>query len=535
VTGTQLSALMAGPSPHAVLDLRERAAYESGHIFRATNLPRRLLEFRLSQLVTAKRTPIVLCDADGRLAALALPAVRAMGFTDVRVLDGGLDAWRREGRGTITGINVPSKAFGEWALHALRTPQIPPHELQAWIDGRRDMVIVDARTPEEYARGCIPGAWSMPGGELMLRIGELVKSPKTTIVVHCGGRTRSYIGAESLRRVGLPNPIVALENGTMGWELAGLTLERGAGRRVAEVSEASRKRAAAAAVLIAREDGIASIAAADLTALWARRAEENVALLDVRSREEYEEGHVAGAVWAPGGQVVQATDEYIAVRAARVVLICDGSGRSIMTAAWLKRMGLPGACVLAGGLPAWQAAGGAVESGHPDPEPWGFAAARAAVGTLAPIELSAALGAAQSPPAPASAPTILNVDQSDVYARGHVPGAAWLCRSRLEWKAPQALPDRARPLVLTCRDGRHSTLAAAALARLGYASLRVLEGGTQAWEAKGLTLETGKSRLLDESDDVVLKPYEKGRDAMEAYLKWEVDLDPAALDAARSK
>jgi rhodanese-related sulfurtransferase len=191
-------------------------------------------------------------------------------------------------------------------------------------------------------------------------------------------------------------------------------------------------------------------------------------------------------------------------------------------------MGLPGVSVLAGGLPAWQAAGGAVETGHPDPEPCGYAAARAAVGTLAPVELSAAVSAAQ-------APLVLNVDQSDVYARGHVPGAAWLCRSRLEWKAPQALPDRARALVLTCRDGRHSTLAAAALARLGYASVRVLEGGTQAWERKGLALETGKSRLLDETDDVVLKPYEKGREAMEAYLKWEVDLDPAALDAARSK
>jgi len=519
---------MAGPGPHAVLDLRERAAYESGHIFRATNLPRRLLEFRLPQLVTAKRTPIVLCDADGRLAALAMPAVRAMDFTDVRVLDGGLEAWRREGRGTITGINVPSKAFGEWALHTLRTPQVPPNELQAWIDGGHDMVIVDSRTPEEYARGCIPGAWSMPGGELMLRIGELAKSPKTTIVVHCGGRTRSYIGAESLRRMGLPNPIVALENGTMGWELAGLILERGAGRRVAKVSEASRKLAAAAAARIAQEDGIVSIAPAAIEALWARRAEENVALLDVRTREEYEEGHVAGAAWAPGGQAVQATDEYIAVRAARVVLTCDGSGRSVMTAAWLKRMGLPGVSVLAGGLPAWQAAGGAVETGHPDPDPWGYAAARAAVGTLAPVELSAVLGDAR-------VPLILSVDQSDVYARGHVPGAAWLCRSRLELKAPLALSDRARALVVTCRDGRHSTLAAATLARLGYGSVRVLEGGVQAWERRGLALETGKSRLLDEPDDVVLKPYEKGREAMEAYLKWEVDLDPAALDAARSK
>src|SRR3970040_134568 len=181
-------------------------------------------------------------------------------------------------------------------------PRGPPHELKAWIDGGRDMVIVDSRTPEEYARGCIPGAWSMPGGELMLRIGELAKSPKTTIVVHCGGRTRSYIGAESLRRMGLPNPIVALENGTMGWELAGLTLERGGGRRVAAVSEASRTRAAAAALLIAEEDGIASIAPARITALWARRAEEYVALLAVRTREEYEEGQVAGAAWAPGGQ-----------------------------------------------------------------------------------------------------------------------------------------------------------------------------------------------------------------------------------------
>ena len=528
MTGAELSALMAGSSPHAVLDLRERAAYESGHIFRATNLPRRLLEFRLAQLVTARSTPIVLCDADGRLAALALPAVRAMGFTDVRVLDGGLEAWRREGRGTISGINVPSKAFGEWALHTLRTPQVPPHELRAWIDGGRDMVIVDSRTPEEYARGCIPGAWSMPGGELMLRIGELAKTPKTTIVVHCGGRTRSYIGAESLRRMGLPNPIVALENGTMGWELAGFTLERGASRRVDEVSEASGKRAADAAARIAKEDGITCITPAALSALWARRAEENVALLDVRTREEYEEGHVAGAAWAPGGQAIQATDEYIAVRAARVVLVCDGAGRSIMTAAWLKRMGLPHVVVLAGGLPAWKAAGGAVEAGHPDPEPWGYAAARAAVATLPPVELSAALDGGQ-------APLVLSVDQSDVYARGHVPGAAWLCRSRLELKAPQALPDRARAIVLTCRDGRHSTLAGATLARLGYASVRVLEGGTQAWEREGLALGTGKSRLLDETDDIVLKPYDKGRDAMEAYLKWEVDLDPAALDAARSR
>ena len=71
------------------------------------------------------------------------------------------------------------------------------------------------------------------------------------------------------------------------------------------------------------------------------RDRENVSLLDVRTREEYEAGHVPGSIWAPGGQAVQATDEYVAVRAGWIVLICDGFGRSIMTAGWLKRMGFP--------------------------------------------------------------------------------------------------------------------------------------------------------------------------------------------------
>ncbi len=167
MTPRELAPLMAGEASHAVLDVRERAAYERGHIFRATSLPRRLLEFRLRDLVSAQGTPLVLCDGDGTLAALASPMVRAMGYTDVRTLEGGLHDWCAEGRATVTGINVPSKAFGEWALHHLGTPEIPPHELKRRIDGGEDLVIVDSRTPEEYHRGCIPGSVGMPGGELM--------------------------------------------------------------------------------------------------------------------------------------------------------------------------------------------------------------------------------------------------------------------------------------------------------------------------------------------------------------------------------
>src|SRR5207253_7712782 len=128
--------------------------------------------------------------------------------------------------------------------------------------------------------------------------------------------------------------------------------------------------------------------------------------------------HIAGAVWAPGGQAVQATDEYIAVRAASIVLVCDGFARSVMTASWLRRMGFPDVAVLAGGLPAWTAAGGAGERKHPTVVPSAWEAARQRVARVAPGDLGTGL--------------ILSVDQSDAYARGHVPGARWPWRRRLE-------------------------------------------------------------------------------------------------------
>ena len=262
--------------------------------------------------------------------------------------------------------------------------------------------------------------------------------------------------------MGLPNPIVALENGTMGWELAGLTLERGASRWPPAPSPAGRALAAKVAKRVAAEDGVPLISADDVKALVARGDRENVYILDVRTADEYASSHIAGAVWAPGGQAVQATDEYVGVRAATVVLACDGFARSVMTAAWLRRMGLPNAVALAGGLAAWKQAGGAVESGHPSAPVWGWEEVRRRVRTIAPGPLGDA--------------AVIDVDTSDVYARGHVPGATWMCRSRLELEIGTVAPDTARPVVVTCADGVQSTLAAVTLADIGYSAVRVLDG-----------------------------------------------------------
>ncbi|MFM7610663.1 MAG: rhodanese-like domain-containing protein, partial [Alphaproteobacteria bacterium] len=88
-------------------------------------------------------------------------------------------------------------------------------------------MILDSRPMDEFNRLSIPGAVDVPGGELVYRIGEFVARPETTVVVNCAGRTRSIMGAESLRSAGIPNKVVALRNGTMGWELAGFKCDHG--------------------------------------------------------------------------------------------------------------------------------------------------------------------------------------------------------------------------------------------------------------------------------------------------------------------
>src|SRR5207245_341862 len=134
-----------------------------------------------------------------------------------------------------------------------------------------------------------------------------------------------------------------------------------------------------------------------------------------------------------------------------------GVARSGMGASWLRRMGLPDVAVLAGGLSAWTDAGGAVEPGHPALVPFGWEAARQRVARVGPADLGSAL--------------IVSVDPSDAYAHRHVPGARWLCRSRLEWTIGTVAPDRQAPIVVTCADGVASTLAAAPLGRLGYTAV----------------------------------------------------------------
>jgi rhodanese-related sulfurtransferase len=272
------------------------------------------------------------------LLSSAAAVLMRNGYPDTFILKGGVDAWIAAGFEVFSGVNVPSKAFGEYIEHKNGTPNISAHELEKLIRDKANIVVLDSRPFDEYSRVSIPTGINVPGAELVLRAREIAPAPETTVVVNCAGRTRSIIGAQSLINAGLPNKVVALRNGTMGYSLAGFACDSGKNRRAPKVSSKTLDWARQAAQKVAQDCGVEQIDRVRLEALR-QDQQRTLYLFDVRDPGEYAAGHVSGAISAPGGQLVQATDQYVGTLGARIVLVDDAEVRAAMTGSWLRQMG----------------------------------------------------------------------------------------------------------------------------------------------------------------------------------------------------
>ena len=397
-------------------------------------------------------------------------AVRAeaMGYDAVHIMAGGAPAWGEAGYTLYAGVNVPSKTFGELLELERHTPRMTAQEVNQLQESNADHVIVDGRPFSEYTKFNIPGGICCPNGELALRIGDIVPDSKTTIVVNCAGRTRSILGAQTLIDAGITNPVFALENGTQGWFLAGLELQRGAVERHADDfnSDALQERRDQIASR-ARSAGVRFISATDADTLRAERGRTTY-LFDVRTDKEYGAGTVSGAVHAPGGQLVQATDQWVGVRGARIIVFDDDMIRAPMVAYWLSQLGHE-ALVLEGGL---QAAAGMAAAGP-----------REAEQTIPAVKSILAADVT------GSAAQLIDVRGSMAFREGHIEGARWSIRPRLA----QLNIDASRPVVLI---GGGDTLALAAkdLAEAGCNDISQLGGGPDRWRAAGLNVVTTGQR-----------------------------------------
>jgi rhodanese-related sulfurtransferase/predicted metal-dependent enzyme (double-stranded beta helix superfamily) len=496
----------------ALVDVREEGPYAQSHPLFAINLPYGRIEVEAYRRIPRRDTPVVVYDNGEGLALQAIPVFQRLGYSQLSVLQNGLAGWAAAGGELFRDVNVPSKSFGELVEAQRKTPSFSAHEVKALLDRGSDMVLLDARRFDEYQTMSIPGAVNVPGGELVLRARSLAPSPTTRIVVNCAGRTRSIIGAQSLINSGIPNPVCALRNGTIGWTLAGLDLVKGATQRFGEISDNDRSKAAASALALLFRAGVPRVEQATVKQ-WLSETDRNTYVFDVRTPEEYAQGHWPGAICAPGGQLVQETDHFIGVRGSRVVVYDDDGVRASMTASWLAQMGWQVAVLKDITSQDLQSKTAVSEDELPL--------------TLAPLTVV-------DPPTlktwlanRSNLSMVIDVGDSATYVKRHIPGAWWLLRSQLAQDFSRV--HKANRYVLTCGDGRISRYAVAELQPLLRPGVEVLwlPGGNAAWQAAGFSTQQGESYLASPRIDRYRRPYESTDNpalAMQAYLDWESGL-----------
>ena len=495
----------------AILDVNDGAPFADGHILVASNVPPAGLEITVPLLVPRRSTRTVLTDTDGSGAVAAAAILESAGYDAVWCLRGGNTAWKAAGFGLFAGSNIVSKAFGELVELRKGTPHLEAHELAQWRAEGRSFVQVDSRPLAEYRTVSLPGSTNCPGAELVYRVPAIVDDPDTPIVVNCAGRTRSIIGAQSLRDAGIPNPVFALKNGTMGWQIAGLPVAKGESNLVPEPTGEGLNSARALAAGVASSDGTGFIDWQTLQS-WMADTTRTTYVFDVRQMDAYELAHVPGSVNAPGGQLVQTTDTFASVRHARIVLVDEHKVQAIMTAHWLSLMG-------------WDvnvlrdAEVHMTERGIPAPP--ALMPVDPRVVPVAHDELAAMRSAGEC--------EVIDVGESYWYRQGRIPGSWYSKRAGLGAALDRF--DKDRTLVFVCTNGTVSPHIAGDAVRMGFHDVRVLQDGRSGWRRGGGDIEIidmeDDDRLLSPTDDMWYPPWarkEGALQAMEQYLTWETGL-----------
>ncbi|MBV7483405.1 rhodanese-like domain-containing protein [Bordetella sp. BOR01] len=509
VDARELKAWIHDEAELALLDVREHGQFGENHLFFAVPLPYSELELHIARLVPRVGTRTVIYgDADtGPAVQAAAHALEGLGYSQVHVLRGGIQAWRDAGYATFAGVNLPSKTFGEIAEHVYHTPSVSARKLHDMLnDAAEDIVVLDGRPVAEYRKMNIPGAICCPNGELALRIGELVPDPRTKVIINCAGRTRSIIGAQTLINLGIPNEVYALENGTQGWYLADLPLEHQSSRVYPEQVAAQGLDSLRQRSRRLREKFAVPIVDAAQLRAWLDDEACNVFLCDVRTEEEYcQDGLPAQVQHTPGGQLIQATDQYIGVRKARIVL-CDTDGiRAPVVASWLKQLG-------------WNV------SLLENPRQLGDLPARPVDAPV--LSHTQYLAAGQLTAFVAAHPdaAILDARPSAQFRKGSLQGARWTIRPTLM----QQLANRPVGPVLLLGDSREKlALLAGDLEQAGYRDIHLCVVDDAALQASALPMAAAPALPDEACIDYLFFVHDRhdgNKAAARKYLEWETNL-----------
>lgn len=182
---------------------------------------------RVGDLHITQKSRVVVYDDGTLFAARLWWVLRYLGHEDVAILDGGLPAWRAAGQDVDTGPAVMTMEKRPPYPGSARSELLAQRDEVLAAIGEPDVVFVDARTPEEYAKGHIPGAANVnyprnaapepprvwkPADELRAIYAAAGVAPDRLAIPYCSSGVRSAVTAFTLWLIGYPR--VALYTGS---------------------------------------------------------------------------------------------------------------------------------------------------------------------------------------------------------------------------------------------------------------------------------------------------------------------------------
>lgn len=323
------TSLYEAGEPFALIDTRERRDYVNGHWFGSTNIPLSVLEPLLTRLVLERGFPIHFLDWQDTSSESALEQISELGFTNVTRCKTSRPI--TFGHGFVKGEYVWSKAFGELVAHTSNLPEISPAE---YLAEHKDAHLFDVRPTAEYSQFTIPHSRSLPNSMLLDNM-EALKQTEAMALLHCAGRTRSIIGACTLKAAGYNGSYAIFKGGTQAWQLDGLEREFNATRLFAKESDDKQPVMDFLNRWSIKYQTLDNIKLESFVAAHSREHRFDVS--DDAATGQSAEHDI---VKISGTNLIQQTDRSIARFHVPVILFDNGSGsRAAFAAYWLQTMG----------------------------------------------------------------------------------------------------------------------------------------------------------------------------------------------------
>lgn len=185
------------PTSVVVLDVRDSASAQKGHIKGAYTIPLSELKASKAKMPKKKAAPIVLYADNNQDALKAFQIVRKWGYKNTSVLEGGLDAWKKSGnalnQGTLASkiVYVPMPVAG--AVKIKDFDRVAKNQSS-------NALILDVRDYDEIKTGVIKGSLNIPTQDVATNLSKIPKDKE--IIVHCKTGTRASMAYQTLKENG---------------------------------------------------------------------------------------------------------------------------------------------------------------------------------------------------------------------------------------------------------------------------------------------------------------------------------------------